>query len=240
MDMRGRMKVKSIGVLSLLVLFLNGCLSGALRPKDVSMEKRAWFGWGEATGKYEETDYGIDEGVKGLSYEAMWDYQLDTKQSRFSRTRGMSTMKTDFVNSFDGMDGSRHSNHLTLLHPFVYHIGYGRGYKPFENHKFSVSADIFGGLGLASFTKDYTGANGSTREYPRGYGIDLLYGIGLLTIYEYDENISFGWHRMNMQNKVKLDFDEDVGYLTQYNSTVFFVGFQFSGQSCVDTAYVSC
>jgi len=43
-----------------------------------------------------------------------------------------------------------------------------------------------------------------------------------------------------MQNKVRMDFGEDAGFLTQYNSTVFFLGWKFSGKECVSTKYIQC
>jgi len=240
MDMRDLMKVKLIGVLSLLVLFLNGCLSGFLRPEDVSLDQRAWFGYGEASGVYQEDKYSIDEGTKGITYEGMYEYQIDTKKSSFDRSRGVSLLKTDFVDTFDSADGSTHKNNLTILHPFTYHLGYGRAYKLWGDTKFVVSGDLFGGIGLDIFSGEKTFADGRVDEYPQTFGLDLLYGIGLLTILEIEDGLTLGWHRMNMQNKVRMDFGEDAGFLTQYNSTVFFVGWKYSGKSCIDTAYVNC
>ena len=240
MDMQSLMKVKSIGVLSLLVLFLNGCLSGFLRPDDITLDQRAWFGWGEASGVYQEDKYSIDEGTKGITYEGMYEYQVDTKKSSFERTRGVSLLKTDFVDTFDGADGSTHKNNLTILHPFTYHLGYGRAYKLWGDTKFVVSGDLFGGLGLDIFSGEKTFADGRVDEYPQTFGLDLLYGIGLLTILEIEDGLTLGWHRMNMQNKVRMDFGEDAGFLTQYNSTVFFLGWKFSGKECVSTKYIQC
>ena len=240
MDMQGLMKVKSIGVLSVLVLFLNGCLSGFLRPEDVSLDQRAWFGYGEASGVYQEDKYQVDEGTKGITYEGMYEYQIDTKKSSFGRTRGVSLLKTDFKDTYDGVDGSTHKNTLTILHPFTYHLGYGRGYKLGGDTKFVVSGDIFGGIGLDIFSGEKTLADGSTQSFNEAYGLDILYGIGLLTILEIEDGLTVGWHRMNMQNKVRMDFGDDAGFLTHYNSTVFFLGWKYSGKSCVDTAYVKC
>ena len=79
-------------------------ISKARRCKFSSKSSKR-FGWGEIR-VYQEDKYQIDEGTKGITYEGMYEYQVDTKKSSFGRTRGVSLLKTDFVDHYDGADGS--------------------------------------------------------------------------------------------------------------------------------------
>ena len=36
--------------------------------------------------------------------------------------------------------------------------------------------------------------------------------VGLLTILEIEDGITIGWHRMNMHNKVRMDFGDDADF----------------------------
>lgn len=192
-----------------------------------------WFGYGEAVGNYREDRYQLNENIKGLDLEYN-EYQFQPIGGR-GWSRSFFVSKLEVATQFKDIDGTSHKFRFDSLTPH-WGRGYGLEWEWYKKHSLIGAVDWFLGLGLVSFTKDV----GSDR-FDRAYGYDISYGYAYNLIYKYDDQLVAGWRRRFHNNRIRIEYADELGFLTHRSSTIFFLGLNLRANvSCVPTAYVSC
>lgn len=205
-----------------------------------------WFGFGEAEGKYQEENYGIDKEVRGDTWEYS-EYQYFSKKNNGSlipssqgASRSFFVHYTLFDPEADDKDGVKHKLNFTEVIP-----NWSRGYT-YTIHltdeiDLLTSADIFLGLGIITFEKEIE----TGEKYDYKFGYDLSYGWSLQASFKFDDNLFFGWRSFQKNNSITLQYEEsgkNNGYLTHRRDIILFIGGTFSGArpTCVETLYTKC
>lgn len=201
-------------------------------------QERFSLGTGQAQANYYEESYPLNEDFNGISWE-YWEQLYHGNDGGGGWSTSWSLLDSRFEIRKDDEIGHNHHAKTHLL-AGLWAFGLDRQQKLGRKYMTMFGANLYLGIGLVQFSKQLTYIDGREYNFDPKYGFDLVTGWDGHILLEYDESWFLGWKRSFYRNKIKIEYSEEVAFLTHIESTLFFVGRRFGQVSCVSTAYVIC
>lgn len=195
-----------------------------------------FFAYGEATGTYEESRFGLDENINSTSFV----YGNLSFPEKDLLSSSVFAQLTQF--SLDVKDSEQRRHELDVL---LLGLNWARGIAgtiDVGDSNIVLDASAFLGTGLIQASKKITNSNGSTHSnFPENYGLNWGYGTILTLAFVYDGTWTIGLQNIYQNDRVFLDYDGNSGTLIQENTVQLFFAYASSPDpSCVETMAVPC
>ena len=196
-----------------------------------------YFGFGQSTGSFEESEYNIDEDMSSDSY-VYGNYFASDKSNLLSTT--LFAQLTQF--ELQVTDQEQQNLDLSVM---LIGLNVAKGLSAnldIGDHNLILDGSAFLGTGLIRAAKTILYSDGRTHsDFPENYGVDFNYGTILTLAFIYDGTVTFGVRQLYQDNKLYLDFDGNSGTVIQENTIEFFIGYASDpSPACVATRFSPC
>jgi len=201
-------------------------------------QERFSLGTGEARANYIEESYPLDKDFSGTSWEYM-EQLYHGKNGGGGWVTSWSLLDTRFAIDETDERLNRHDLQAHLLSG-IWGLGLSRQLIWSNDYLLMFGADLYLGIGLLQFRKTLTNSGSVKTEFGERYGFDVVTGWDSYILMEFEESWIVGWKRTFYRNKLRIEYSDELAFLTHIESTLFFLGRRFGQVSCVATQYVPC